>query len=126
MRETAAVVKRFFFNMEWYNNNMKLRTLFSIIAVVLGSVLLLYLPFVTNTLAYFGFSKMGGMNIIYQNYDGLYYVIPAMTGYVPKAIAIFKATSGLKFSPMTPRVPDIDSINGRMLFSFKFIFNFFR
>ncbi|KKQ38145.1 MAG: hypothetical protein US54_C0017G0011 [Candidatus Roizmanbacteria bacterium GW2011_GWA2_37_7] len=105
MRETAAVVKRFFFNMEWYNNNMKLRTLFSIIAVVLGSVLLLYLPFVTNTLAYFGFSKTGGMNIIYQNYDGLYYVIPAMTGYVPKAIEALRFEFSLPLEYYAAHLP---------------------
>jgi len=72
--------------MEWYNNNMNLRTAFYIIAVVIGSVFLLYLPFLTKTLPYLGFSKGGGMNVIYQNYDGLYYVVPAMSGYIPKAI----------------------------------------
>jgi len=65
---------------------MKLRTVIYIIAVVLGSVFMLYLPFLTKTLPYFGFSKGGGMDIIYQNYDGLYYVVPAMSGYVPKVI----------------------------------------
>ena len=65
---------------------MNLRTAFYIIAVVIGSVFLLYLPFLTKTLPYLGFSKGGGMNVIYQNYDGLYYVVPAMSGYIPKAI----------------------------------------
>lgn len=65
---------------------MKLQTAIYIIAVVLGSVFLFYLPFLTKTLPYLGFSKGGGMNIIYQNYDGLYYVVPAMSGYIPKVI----------------------------------------
>jgi len=66
---------------------MKLQTAIYIIAVVLGSVFLFYLPFLTKTLPYLGFSNGGGMNIIYQNYDGLYYVVPAMSGYIPKEIA---------------------------------------
>lgn len=65
---------------------MKLRSVLYIIAVVLGSVFVLYLPFLTKTLPYLGFSKGGGMNVIYQNFDGLYYIVPAMTGYLPKAI----------------------------------------
>lgn len=65
---------------------MKLKTLIYIIAVVLGSSLVLYTPFLTETLQYLGFSKNEGINIIYQNYDGLYYIIPAITGYLPKAI----------------------------------------
>lgn len=73
---------------------MRNRNIFLIIAVVLFSTLLLYLPFLTKTLPYLGFSNNGGMNIVYQNYDGLYYVVPAMTGYLPKAIE----SLGLEFT----------------------------
>lgn len=72
----------------WYNVTMNstLRDIIIIIAAVLFSTLLLYLPFATHSLEYLGFDERGGMNTIIQNYDGLYYVIPAMSGYNPKAI----------------------------------------
>ncbi|MDA1317495.1 MAG: hypothetical protein O3B87_05790 [bacterium] len=63
-----------------------LRDVVIIIAVVLLSTVMLYMPFATNTLEYLGYDHKGGMNTIIQNYDGLYYVVPAMSGYNPKAI----------------------------------------
>ena len=58
----------------------------SIIAVIIVSTLLLYLPFATNTLKYLGFAKDTSMQYVYQNYDGLYYIVPAVSWYNPKAI----------------------------------------
>lgn len=60
--------------------------LVSIIAVIIVSTLLLYLPFVTNTHKYLGFAKDTSMQYVYQNYDGLYYIVPAASWYSPKAI----------------------------------------
>lgn len=53
-----------------------------IIAVVIVSTFLLYLPFMTNTLGYLGFEGTNvNMQTVYQNYDGLLYVVPAKAGY---------------------------------------------
>ena len=59
----------------------------TIIAVTLLSSFLLYLPFATHTLPYFGFDvENRGMQYIYQNYDGILYIVPAKSWYNPKAI----------------------------------------
>ncbi len=60
--------------------------LVSIIAVIIVSTLLLYLPFATNTMKYLGFTQEASMQYVYQNYDGLYYIVPAVSWYNPKAI----------------------------------------
>ncbi len=53
-----------------------------IIAVVTVSTFMLYLPFMTNTLQYLGFEGSNvNMQTVYQNYDGLLYVVPAKAGY---------------------------------------------
>src|SRR3989344_9594869 len=58
-----------------------------IIAVVTVSTLLLYLPFTTNTIRYLGFEETNvSMQTVYQNYDGLLYVVPAKAGYNAKNI----------------------------------------
>ena len=61
--------------------------LVTIIAVTLLSSFLLFLPFFTNSLEYFGFQvEDRGMQYVYQNYDGILYTVPAKTWYNPKAI----------------------------------------
>jgi len=59
----------------------------TIIAVTILSTFLLYLPFATNSLPYLGFNvEARGMQPIYQNYDGILYIVPAKSWYNPKAI----------------------------------------
>ena len=61
--------------------------LVTIITVTLLSSFLLYLPFATGNLAYFGFDvENRGMQYIYQNYDGILYLVPAKSWYDPQAI----------------------------------------
>lgn len=58
-----------------------------IIAVVVISSFLLYLPFLTNTLQYLGFPETNlTMQRVYQNYDGVLYIVPAKAGYNAKSI----------------------------------------
>jgi len=69
--------------------------LVTIITVTLVSSFLLYLPFATNSLAYFGFNvENRGMQYVYQNYDGVLYLVPAKSWYDPKAIE----NMGLEFN----------------------------
>ncbi len=85
------MVMSLFFVMQWYNDGMKpgfqsLPNVIIIISVVLVSTFILYLPLATDTLRLFGFQDDVGMNYVYQNYDGLYYVVPAVSWYNPKSI----------------------------------------
>lgn len=68
--------------------NSVARSLFIIIAVVLVSTFILYVPFFTKSLHLLGHSvDEKGMNYVYQNYDGVLYIVPAKTWYVPEQIA---------------------------------------
>ncbi len=64
------------------------RSIFIIIAVVLVSTFILYVPFFTKSLHLLGYPvEEKGMNYVYQNYDGLLYIVPAKTWYIPEKIA---------------------------------------
>ncbi|CAN5176087.1 hypothetical protein BH09PAT2_BH09PAT2_07390 [soil metagenome] len=68
--------------------NETMRSIFFIIAVVLVSTIIVYLPFLTHSLHLLGYNvEEKGMSYIYQNFDGVLYIVPAKTWYVPKAIA---------------------------------------
>lgn len=60
-----------------------------IIAVVVLSTLVLYSPFLAKVFKDSNNNQIG-FERIYQNYDGLYYVVSAMTFYNPKAIESLK------------------------------------
>lgn len=71
--------------------NSVARSIFIIISVVLVSTFILYVPFFTKSLHLLGHSvEEKGMNYVYQNYDGVLYVVPAKTWYQPVAIANLK------------------------------------
>ncbi|NTU73720.1 hypothetical protein HGB07_06175 [Candidatus Roizmanbacteria bacterium] len=58
-----------------------------IIAAVLGSSFVLYLPFLLHFSNWLGISIVqSSLNYIYQNYDGLLYIVPAKTFYNPQLI----------------------------------------
>ncbi len=68
--------------------NRSLHNIFIIIAVVLVSTAVVYVPFYTRSLHLLGHTvEEKGMQYIYQNYDGVLYIVPAKTWYVPAAIA---------------------------------------
>lgn len=67
-----------------------------IIAVVLTSTLLLYLPIIANLTRLLGFDiPETSLLTIYQNFDGLLYIVPAKTRYVPEAIENLRLEVGL-------------------------------
>lgn len=71
-------------------------TILIIIAVVLTSTLLLYIPIITNITGILGFDiAETSLLTIYQNYDGLLYIVPAKTWYVPQAIQGLRLEVGL-------------------------------
>ena len=76
-----------------------------IISVVLGSTALVYLPFVTDTLQYFGFKSGTSMQEIYQNYDGLYYLVPAVSWYSPEAISAMRLEFSLPLEYYAAHLP---------------------
>ncbi len=62
-----------------------------IISVVLASTLLLYLPIVLNIVKLLGFNvENTSIQTIYQNFDGLLYIVPAKTWYSPEAIGALR------------------------------------
>ena len=64
------------------------RPVFLIIAVVLVSTFILYLPFFTHSLHLLGYPvEEKGLSYVYQNYDGVLYIVPAKTWYLPEKIA---------------------------------------
>lgn len=65
---------------------MKLPPFVIIITAVLVSTVFLYLPFLTKTYSYLGFQVDTSVQYIYQNFDGLLYIVPAKVGYSPQAI----------------------------------------
>ncbi len=72
--------------------SLKKHRLFSpvliIIAVVLTSTLLLYIPIIANLTGFLGFSNIQtSLLTIYQNFDGVLYIVPAKTWYFPEAIS---------------------------------------
>ncbi len=68
--------------------NRVLQSIVIIISVVLISTAVVYLPFYTRSLHLLGHTvEEKGMQYIYQNYDGVLYIVPAKTWYVPEAIA---------------------------------------
>ncbi len=76
-----------------------------IISVVLGSTALIYLPFVTDTLQYLGFKSGASMQEIYQNYDGLYYLVPAVSWYSPEAITAMRLEFSLPLEYYAAHLP---------------------
>lgn len=67
------------------------RDIFLIIAVVLLSSLILYIPFIFNAFSWIGFQvPTQGMLSLYQNFDGLLYIVPAKAWYNPEAIAALR------------------------------------
>lgn len=77
------------------------------LAVVVSSVLL-WIPF-TNVLSFVGLHfKNTGTDIIYRNFDGPLYIIPAKTGYNPKLIeTIYPGNTGgpIYFAAHLPGYP---------------------
>jgi Gpi18-like mannosyltransferase len=64
------------------------KNLIFIIACVLGSTFLLYLPFLLRAFNFVESPGSIGIFRIYQNFDGLYYTVPALAGgYSPQNIA---------------------------------------
>lgn len=62
-----------------------------IISVVLVSTLLLYLPIVLHIVKLLGFDvENTSIQTIYQNFDGLLYIVPAKTWYNPNAIGALR------------------------------------
>lgn len=62
-----------------------------IISVVLVSTLLLYLPIVLHIVKLLGFDvENTSIQTIYQNFDGLLYIVPAKTWYNPEAIGALR------------------------------------
>lgn len=77
-----------------------------IIAVVLVSTVILYTPFITNTVKYLGFpGKDVTMQTIYKNYDGMLYIVPAKAGYNPKNIEKLRLEFGLPTEYFTAHLP---------------------
>lgn len=67
------------------------RSILIIIAVVIASTFILYVPFFTKSLHLLGYPvEEKGMNYVYQNYDGVLYIVPAKTWYKAEAIADMK------------------------------------
>ncbi|HRN69605.1 MAG TPA: hypothetical protein PLS49_00315, partial [Candidatus Woesebacteria bacterium] len=59
-----------------------------IITVVLTSTFLLYLPIITNTTSLLGFKNIQtSLLTIYQNFDGVLYIVPAKTWYSTEAMS---------------------------------------
>ena len=78
----------------------------TIISVSVVSTALLYLPFITNTLMYFGFEVADrGMQYIYQNYDGILYIVPAKSWYNPKAIEAIRLEFNLPLEYYAAHLP---------------------
>ena len=76
--------------------NEPYRSIVLIIAVVLISTFITYLPFVTNSFQKIGFTtQTTGFNTVYQNYDGVLYIVPAKTWYNPQAIEQLRLEFGL-------------------------------
>jgi len=76
-----------------------------IISVVICSTVLVYLPFLTDTLQYFGFKSGVSMREIYQNYDGLYYLVPAVSWYSPEAITAMRLEFSLPLEYYAAHLP---------------------
>lgn len=65
------------------------KNIFVIIAIVLLSTVLVYLPFITHAQAWLGLEiRNPGMYGVYQNYDGPLYVVVAKTWYDPTKITV--------------------------------------
>lgn len=72
------------------------RSLVFIIATVLLSSFALYVPFIFNLVSYLGFKEIqASMLTVYQNFDGVLYIVPAKTLYVPQAIEALRLEQGL-------------------------------
>lgn len=79
---------------------------FLIIAVVVLSTFVLYLPFITNTLQYLGFQAPNvNMQTVYQNYDGVLYIVPAKAWYNPKAIEALRLEQQLPLEYYAAHLP---------------------
>lgn len=77
-----------------------------IISIVLLSNILIYLPFLNNFLSGLIFDKVTGFNYIYQNFDGLYYTVPAMAGgYSVKAIEALRLEFDLPYEYYAAHLP---------------------
>jgi Gpi18-like mannosyltransferase len=92
---------------------------FLIIAIVLISSVLLYIPFILNLFQYLGFVGLKtSMLTVYQNYDGPLYIVPAKTWYIPKAIENLRLEQGLPsnyFAAHLPLYPVLISIGAPIL-----------
>jgi hypothetical protein len=78
----------------------------NIISILFASNILIYLPFLNNFLSEFILDKASGFNYIYQNFDGLYYTVPAMAGgYSVKAIEVLRLEFDLPYEYYAAHLP---------------------
>ncbi|MBP9690728.1 hypothetical protein KBD81_01470 [Candidatus Woesebacteria bacterium] len=92
-------------NLNIHSISRNTSNILTIIAVVLGSTALLYLPFATGAMQYLGFQKEANMNSVYQNYDGLYYVVASQTWYKPEAIEGMRLEFNLPYEYYAAHLP---------------------
>lgn len=76
-----------------------------IIAVAIGSTLILYTPFILSSLLPQLTWPTGDMRTIYANFDGLYYLVPAVSWYDPDAIAAMRLEFDLPLEYYAAHLP---------------------